>query len=178
MSTDLEILKGVSTEEYKYGFTTEIEMDFAPKGLSEDTVRFISAKKNEPEWLLEWRLKALKHFQQMTMPKWQNFELPAIDFQAISYYAAPRKKAKLNSLEEVDPELLAVGVDVVDDLLQTLRVKRGAGLRSAVGVGPVVPSGICTTKNPCPSRATSVLAPVNFSSPGLKLVAGLACGKA
>src|SRR5882724_1477907 len=107
MSTDLEILKGVSTEEYKYGFTTEIEMDFAPKGLSEDTVRFISAKKNEPEWLLEWRLKALKHFQQMTMPKWQNFELPAIDFQAISYYAAPRKKAKLNSLEEVDPELLA-----------------------------------------------------------------------
>lgn len=107
MSTDIEILKGVSAEEYKYGFTTEIEMDFAPKGLSEDTVRFISAKKNEPEWLLEWRLKSLKHFQQLAMPRWQNFELPEIDFQAISYYAAPRKKAKLNSLEEVDPELLA-----------------------------------------------------------------------
>ncbi len=107
MSTDLEILKGVSAEEYKYGFTTEIEMDFAPKGLNEDTVRFISAKKNEPEWLLEWRLKSLRHFQQLDMPKWQNFDLPAIDFQAISYYAAPRKKAKLNSLEEVDPELLA-----------------------------------------------------------------------
>ncbi len=82
-------------------------MDFAPKGLSEDTVRFISAKKNEPEWLLEWRLKALKYFQQLPMPEWQNFKLPVIDFQAISYYAAPRKKAKLNSLEEVDPELLA-----------------------------------------------------------------------
>ncbi|HEY4148132.1 MAG TPA: Fe-S cluster assembly protein SufB [Chitinophagaceae bacterium] len=107
MSTDLEILKGVSAEEYKYGFTTEIEMDFAPKGLNEDTVRFISAKKNEPEWLLEWRLKALKYFQQLPMPEWQNFKLPTIDFQAISYYAAPRKKAKLNSLEEVDPELLA-----------------------------------------------------------------------
>src|SRR5882757_9395081 len=107
MSTDIEILKGVSAEEYKYGFTTEIEMDFAPKGLNEDTVRFISAKKNEPEWLLEWRLKALRHFQQLAMPEWQNFELPPIDFQAISYYAAPRKKAKLNSLEEVDPELLA-----------------------------------------------------------------------
>jgi len=107
MSTDIEILKGVSAEEYKYGFTTEIEMDMAPKGLSEDTVRFISAKKNEPEWLLEWRLKALKHFQQLAMPQWQNFELPDFDFQAISYYAAPRKKAKLNSLEEVDPELLA-----------------------------------------------------------------------
>ena len=107
MSTDIEILKGVSAEEYKYGFTTEIEMDFAPKGLNEDTVRFISAKKKEPEWLLEWRLKSLRHFQQLAMPKWQNFDLPAIDFQAISYYAAPRKKAKLNSLEEVDPELLA-----------------------------------------------------------------------
>jgi Fe-S cluster assembly protein SufB len=107
MSTDLEILKGVSAEEYKYGFTTEIEMDFAPKGLNEDTIRFISAKKNEPEWLLEWRLKALKYFQQLPMPEWQNFKLPTIDFQAISYYAAPRKKAKLNSLEEVDPELLA-----------------------------------------------------------------------
>jgi Fe-S cluster assembly protein SufB len=107
MSTDIEILKGVSAEEYKYGFTTDIEMDFAPKGLNEDTVRFISAKKNEPEWLLEWRLKALRHFQQLAMPEWQNFALPPIDFQAISYYAAPRKKAKLNSLEEVDPELLA-----------------------------------------------------------------------
>ncbi|MBS1563567.1 MAG: Fe-S cluster assembly protein SufB [Bacteroidetes bacterium] len=103
----MEILKGVSAEEYKYGFTTEIEMDMAPKGLNEDTVRFISAKKNEPEWLLEWRLKALRHFQQLSMPDWQNFELPPIDFQAISYYAAPRKKPKLNSLDEVDPELLA-----------------------------------------------------------------------
>jgi Fe-S cluster assembly protein SufB len=107
MSTDLDILKDVSTEEYKYGFTTDIEMDFAPNGLSEDTVRFISAKKNEPEWLLEWRLKGLKQFQQSSMPTWQNFELPVIDFQAISYYAAPRKKAKYNSLDEIDPELLA-----------------------------------------------------------------------
>jgi Fe-S cluster assembly protein SufB len=107
MSTDIDILKDVSTEEYKYGFTTDIEMDFAPIGLSEDTVRFISAKKNEPEWLLEWRLKGFKHFQQCSMPTWQNFELPVIDFQGISYYAAPRKKAKYNSLDEIDPELLA-----------------------------------------------------------------------
>lgn len=107
MSTDLDILKDVSTEEYKYGFTTNIEMDIAPKGLNEETIRFISAKKNEPEWLLEWRLKAYRHFEKMEMPTWQNFEMPAIDFQAISYYAAPRKKAKYNSLDEVDPELLA-----------------------------------------------------------------------
>jgi Fe-S cluster assembly protein SufB len=107
MSTDLDILKDVSTEEYKYGFTTNIEMDIAKKGLNEETVRFISAKKNEPEWLLEWRLKAYRHYEKMEMPNWQNFEMPKIDFQSISYYAAPRKKAKYNSLDEVDPELLA-----------------------------------------------------------------------
>jgi Fe-S cluster assembly protein SufB len=107
MSTDLDILKDVSTEEYKYGFTTDIEMDIAPKGLNEETVRFISAKKNEPEWLLDWRLKAFRHFEKMEWPSWQNFEMPEIDLQAISYYAAPRKKAKYNSLDEVDPELLA-----------------------------------------------------------------------
>ena len=107
MSTDLDILKDVSTEEYKYGFTTNIEMEIAPKGLNEDTIRFISAKKNEPEWLLEWRLKAYRHFEKMEWPAWQNFEMPKMDLQAISYYAAPRKKAKYNSLDEVDPELLA-----------------------------------------------------------------------
>ncbi|WP_127128977.1 Fe-S cluster assembly protein SufB [Pseudoflavitalea rhizosphaerae] len=107
MSTDLDILKDVSTEEYKYGFTTDIEMEIAPAGLNEDTVRFISQKKNEPEWMLEHRLKALRHFLKLEMPTWQNFELPPIDFQAISYYAAPKKKATLNSLDEVDPELLA-----------------------------------------------------------------------
>lgn len=107
MSTDLDILKDVSTEEYKYGFTTDIEMEIAPAGLNEDIVRFISQKKNEPEWMLEYRLKALRHFMKLEMPTWQNFELPPIDFQAISYYAAPKKKTKYNSLDEVDPELLA-----------------------------------------------------------------------
>ncbi|SEL45609.1 Fe-S cluster assembly protein SufB [Parapedobacter koreensis] len=108
MSTkDDELLKELALEEYKYGFTTDIEMDIAPKGLSEDTVRLISAKKNEPEWLLEWRLKALRHFQQMQMPTWQNFEHPDVDFQDISYYAAPKTKPKLDSMDEVDPELLS-----------------------------------------------------------------------
>ncbi|MEN5233681.1 Fe-S cluster assembly protein SufB [Sphingobacterium sp. KU25419] len=108
MSTkDDDLLKELELEEYKYGFTTDIEMDFAPIGLTEDTVRFISAKKNEPEWLLEWRLKAFRHFQTLKMPKWQNFELPEVDFQGISYYAAPKVKPQLNSLDEVDPELLS-----------------------------------------------------------------------
>jgi len=108
MSTkDDELLKELALEEYKYGFTTDIEMDIAPKGLTEDTVRLISAKKNEPEWLLEWRLKALAHFQKMEMPTWQNFDHPEVDFQDISYYAAPKAKPKVNSLDEVDPELLS-----------------------------------------------------------------------
>ncbi|MEP7110053.1 MAG: Fe-S cluster assembly protein SufB [Ferruginibacter sp.] len=107
MSNNNEILERLTTEAYEYGFVTDIEMDIAPKGLNEETVRFISAKKNEPVWLLEWRLKGLRHFQQCEMPHWQNFAMPEIDFQAISYYAAPSKKAKYNSLDEVDPELLA-----------------------------------------------------------------------
>lgn len=108
MSTkDEDILKELSTEEYKYGFTTDIEMDIAPEGLNEDTVRMISAKKNEPEWLLEWRLKALRHFFNMDMPAWQNFDHPKVDFQTISYYAAPKAKPTVNSLDEVDPELIA-----------------------------------------------------------------------
>lgn len=107
ITKDDDLLKELELEEYKYGFTTDIEMDFAPIGLTEDTVRFISAKKNEPEWLLEWRLKAFRHFQTLKMPKWQNFELPEVDFQGISYYAAPKVKPQLNSLDEVDPELLS-----------------------------------------------------------------------
>ncbi|MEO6546776.1 MAG: Fe-S cluster assembly protein SufB [Ferruginibacter sp.] len=107
MSNNNEILERLTNEAYEYGFVTDIEMDIAPNGLSEETVRFISEKKNEPSWLLDWRLKGLRHFMQSEMPDWQNFEMPPIDFQAISYYAAPTKKTKYNSLDEVDPELLA-----------------------------------------------------------------------
>ncbi|HLR51180.1 MAG TPA: Fe-S cluster assembly protein SufB [Candidatus Sphingobacterium stercoripullorum] len=107
MSTkDDEILREFESQEYKYGFTTDIEMEIAAKGLNEDTVRFISAKKNEPEWLLEWRLKALDRFLKMEMPTWPNFDKPEVDFQSISYYAAPKPKKQLESLDEVDPELL------------------------------------------------------------------------
>lgn len=108
MSTkDDELLNELAVQEYKYGFTTDIEMDVAPIGLTEDTIRLISAKKNEPEWLLEWRLKAFRHFMTLEMPAWQNFPDPQVDFQSISYYAAPKERPKLNSMDEVDPELLA-----------------------------------------------------------------------
>ena len=97
----------VETGKYKYGFTTDIESELAPKGLNEDIVRFISAKKEEPEWLLEWRLDAFRRWQKMAEPKWAMVDYPEIDFQDLHYYAAPKQKEKLKSLDEVDPELLA-----------------------------------------------------------------------
>jgi Fe-S cluster assembly protein SufB len=93
---------------YEWGFTSDIEQDFAPKGLNEDTVRFISAKKNEPEWMLEWRLKAFRLWQTMEAPDWAKLNVPPIDYQDAYYYAAPRAKPKLGSLDEVDPEILRV----------------------------------------------------------------------
>ncbi|MFV0388066.1 MAG: Fe-S cluster assembly protein SufB [Pyrinomonadaceae bacterium] len=104
MSTATEFLKN---REYKYGFKTEIETEVIAKGLSEDTIRLISSKKNEPEWLLQFRLKAYRHWLEMEEPSnWANFKYPEIDFQSISYYAAPKEKVKKKSLDEVDPELL------------------------------------------------------------------------
>ncbi|HEX6617933.1 MAG TPA: Fe-S cluster assembly protein SufB [Gemmatimonadales bacterium] len=91
---------------YKYGFVTDIEADVAPKGLNEDIIRLISAKKQEPEWLLEWRLKAFRGWQKMTEPHWANVKYEPIDYQAIRYYAAPKTAAPLGSLDEVDPKLL------------------------------------------------------------------------
>ena len=93
---------------YEWGFTSEIEQEFAPKGLNEDIVRFISAKKNEPEWMLEWRLKAYRHWLTMTPPDWAKLNVPAIDYQDAYYYAAPKQQAELKSLDEVDPEILKV----------------------------------------------------------------------
>ncbi len=98
---------GEATEKYKHGFVTDIEMDRAPKGLSEETVRFISAKKKEPEWLLEWRLKAFRHWLTMTEPTWARVGYPPIDYQDSYYYAAPKSDAdRPKSLDEVDPTLL------------------------------------------------------------------------
>jgi len=93
--------------EYKYGFYTDIETEDFPKGLNEDIVRRISAKKEEPEWLLEYRLKAFRHWQTLKHPDWAKLDIPAIDFEDLYYYSAPKKKPELSSLDEVDPELLA-----------------------------------------------------------------------
>ena len=108
MSTATNELEVLASQEYKYGFVTDIEQDTLPPGLNEDTVRFISAKKNEPAWLLEWRLKAFGQWRKMEEPRWPNVHYPPIDYQAISYYSAPKSENdKPKSLDEVDPELLA-----------------------------------------------------------------------
>ncbi|MFM9428865.1 Fe-S cluster assembly protein SufB [Variovorax sp. GrIS 2.14] len=100
------VLQNLVNQPYKHGFVTNIESDVAPKGLSEDTIRMISAKKDEPAWLLDFRLQAYQAWLLMTEPTWPNVHYPKIDFQAISYYAAPKQKPKLSSMDEVDPELL------------------------------------------------------------------------
>jgi Fe-S cluster assembly protein SufB len=106
MSTETNTIEELANKEYKWGFVTDIEADEAPKGLSEGTIRFISEKKKEPAWLLEWRLKAFRHWQTMTEPRWPNVKYSRIDYQDIIYYSAPKPKKELKSLSEVDPELL------------------------------------------------------------------------
>ena len=101
----LDQVRGIDIDQYKYGFETVIEVDKAPKGLSEDIIRFISAKKSEPEWMLEWRLEAYRRWLTMEEPTWARVDYPKIDYQDLYYYSAPKKKA-LASLDEVDPEIL------------------------------------------------------------------------
>jgi Fe-S cluster assembly protein SufB len=105
--TATKVFEDLAQADYKYGFVTDVEQEIVPVGLDEDVVRLISAKKQEPEWLLEWRLKAYRAWLKMTEPRWQNVTYGPIDYQAISYYAAPKEKPKLNSMDEVDPEIRA-----------------------------------------------------------------------
>jgi len=107
MSTAQKTIEELANREYKYGFYTDVEADTVPPGLNDDVIRHISAKKQEPAWLLEWRLKAFRVWQIMTEPTWHNVHYPPIDYQAISYYSAPKKKPQLESLDEVDPEIRA-----------------------------------------------------------------------
>ncbi|MEQ9467073.1 MAG: Fe-S cluster assembly protein SufB [Ekhidna sp.] len=106
MSTDEQILEEFTSKEYEHGWSVDFEADEAPLGINEDIVRFISAKKEEPEWLLEWRLKAFRQWEKMTEPNWANVKYPKIDYQSIRYYSAPKQDKKPKNLDEVDPELL------------------------------------------------------------------------
>ncbi|MGA3293899.1 MAG: Fe-S cluster assembly protein SufB [Candidatus Acidiferrales bacterium] len=110
MSSDTDAIRKLAQQEYKWGFVTDIGEDRAPKGLNEDIIRFISAKKNEPEFMLEWRLKAYRHWESLEKsqaePKWANIKYPPINYQDIVYYSAPKQKPNLKSLDEIDPEIL------------------------------------------------------------------------
>jgi Fe-S cluster assembly protein SufB len=106
MSEQDKILKDVTQSEYKYGFYSDIEQDAIPKGLSEDVIRLISSKKNEPDWMLEYRLNAYQNWLRMKMPQWAHLKIPEINYQDIIYYSAPKQAAKYDSLDEVDPDLL------------------------------------------------------------------------
>src|SRR5665213_4182084 len=99
-------VRRIDVDQYKYGFVTDIASDRAPKGLSEDRVRFISAKKNEPEWMLEWRLGAYRRWLTMTEPTWARVKYPKIDYQDLYYYSAPKQTGGPKSLDEIDPEIL------------------------------------------------------------------------
>ena len=107
MTTTQQTIEELTDKEYRYGFVTDVEAETIPRGLSEDVVRLISRKKEEPEWLLAWRLKAYRLWREMTEPNWPNVTYPPIDYQNIIYYAAPKKKTELKSLDEVDPEILS-----------------------------------------------------------------------
>jgi Fe-S cluster assembly protein SufB len=105
MDESLKTIEQTVSSDYKYGFVTQFETEEAPRGLNEDTIRFISSKKHEPEWMLEWRLKAFRQWLKMNEPHWANLKYGPIDYQDIIYYSAPKQKKQLNSLDEIDPEL-------------------------------------------------------------------------
>jgi Fe-S cluster assembly protein SufB len=138
MSDEMELLEEITSSEYKYGFVTNIESEFAPKGLNEDIVKFISSKKNEPEFMLKWRLKAFEYWKTLKEPHhWAKLNYPPIDYQDHYYYAAPKQKAKPKSLSEVDPELLdtfkKLGISVEEQ-------KRLTGVTSGIAVDIVMDS--------------------------------------
>jgi Fe-S cluster assembly protein SufB len=132
-----------TSQEYKWGFVSDIDSDIVPKGLSEDVVRLISAKKNEPEFLLEWRLKAFRHWQKMANPEWPNVHYPKINFQDISYYASPKPKKTVGSLDEVDPEILKTFEKLGISLSEQ---KRLSGVEPTIAVDAVIDSvSVATT---------------------------------
>jgi Fe-S cluster assembly protein SufB len=160
----VEQVRRIDVDQYKYGFETLIESDKAPKGLSEDTIRFISAKKSEPEWMLAWRLEAYKRWLTMREPSWARVNYPKIDYQDYYYYSAPKKKS-LKSLDEVDPEILRtyekLGIPLREQEILA-GVERGDGTRSRVAVDAVFDSvSVATTFKEELKRAGVIFMPIS-----------------
>src|SRR5579883_3455115 len=160
----LETVQSVTQSGYKWGFETDIEMEMAPKGLSEDTIRLISDRKGEPAWLLEWRLKAYAAWKEMEEPHWAKVWHPPIDYQDIHYYAAPKKKPGPKSLDEVDPELLAtyekLGIPLNERAI--LAGVEGAGAEISAAPGIAVDAVFDSVSVATTFRATLAKAGVSF----------------
>jgi Fe-S cluster assembly protein SufB len=161
----VEQVRRIDVDQYKYGFVTDIESEKAPKGLREDTIRFISAKKNEPEWMLAWRLEAFRRWLTMREPKWARVDYPAIDYQDMYYYSAPTKKPGPKSLDEIDPEILKtyekLGIPLREQEILA-GVERPAGTYSRVAVDAVFDSvSVATTFKEELKKAGVVFMPIS-----------------
>jgi Fe-S cluster assembly protein SufB len=161
----VERVRGIDVDQYKYGFETEIESERAPKGLSEDTVRFISAKKGEPDWMLEWRLGAYRRWLTMREPRWARVEYPQIDYQGIYYYSAPKAFVAPKSLDDIDPEILKtyekLGIPLREQEILA-GVERPDGERSRVAVDAVFDSvSVATTFKEELKKAGVVFMPIS-----------------
>src|SRR4026208_2073955 len=157
-------VRRIDVDQYKYGFVTDIESEKAPKGLSEDTVRFISAKKGEPQWMLDWRLEAYKRWLTMREPTWARVDYPKIDYQNAYYYSAP-KKNPLRSLDEVDPEILKtyekLGIPLREQEILA-GVERPGGTPSRVAVDAVFDSvSVATTFQEELAKAGVIFMPIS-----------------
>src|SRR5712675_2198866 len=161
----IERVRRIDVDQYKYGFVTDIESDKAPKGLSEDTVRFISEKKSEPEWMLAWRLDAYRRWLTMKEPTWARVSHPPIDYQDLYYYSAPKKKDGPKSLDEIDPEILATYEKLGIPLRERealLGIARADGTRSRVAVDAVFDSvSVATTFQEELKRAGVIFMPIS-----------------
>ncbi len=161
----VEQVRRIDVDQYKYGFVTDIESERAPKGLDDDTVRFISAKKNEPEWMLAWRLEAFRRWQTMREPKWARVDYPPIDYQDIYYYAAPKRKPGPQSLDEIDPEILKtyekLGIPLREQEILA-GVERPQGSYSNVAVDAVFDSvSVATTFKEELKKAGVIFCPIS-----------------
>src|SRR6476619_2884641 len=161
----IERVRRIDVDQYKYGFVTDIESDKAPKGLSEDIVRFISGKKGEPEWMLTWRLDAYRRWLTMKEPTWARVKFGPIDYQDLYYYSAPKKKAGPKSLDEIDPEILETYKKLGIPLREQealLGVEREDGTRSRVAVDAVFDSvSVATTFQAELAKAGVIFCPIS-----------------
>jgi Fe-S cluster assembly protein SufB len=161
----VEQVRRINVDQYKYGFVTDIESDKAPKGLSSETIRFISAKKDEPDWMLEWRLDAFRRWLTMREPRWARVDYPAIDYQDLYYYAAPKRKVGPKSLEEIDPEILKtyekLGIPLREQEMLA-GVERAQGSYSRVAVDAVFDSvSVATTFKEELKKAGVIFLPIS-----------------